>query len=149
MSLMPPPMKQTRPAQAIVAAYLTLRETNAEDLIHGRSAARALSRARQELMWLLRDLTHLSPVAIGQLMGGRDEATVRHGIDRVSDLLAHDDSYRQQLLAVRRAILDHRPAAAMAPDLCLTAVRSVLSNPALTDAEARKAALQLMEAAHA
>lgn len=148
MNMMPPPMKETRPAEAIVTAYLALRQTSAEELIADRSAARALSRARQELMWLLRDLTHLSPGAIGQHLGGRDEATVRHGIDRICDLLAEDESYRRQLLAVRRAILNGAPSHGMTPDLCLAAVRSVLSDLALSDAEARTAALQLMEARH-
>lgn len=148
MNMLPQPMKETRPAEEVVAAYLALRQTSAEELIEGRSAARALSRARQELMWLLRDLTHLSPVAIGQQLGGRDEATVRHGIDRICDLIAEDESYRRQLLAVRRAILDRPRGRGMPPDLCLTAVRSVLANDALTDADARKAALQLMEARH-
>lgn len=145
MNIMPQPMKETRPAEAVVATYLALRQTSAEELIEGRSAARALSRARQELMWLLRDLTHLSPVAIGQHLGGRDEATVRHGIDRICDLIAEDEGYRRQLLAVRRAILERPPGVGMTPDLCLTAVRSVLANVELSDAEARTAALQLME----
>lgn len=148
MNIMPQPLKAVRKPDHIIAVYLSLRCTTADELIHDRNKGAALSRARQELMWLLRDLTHLTLAEIGQHVGGRDETTVRHGIDRVSDLIASDGGYRQQLQAVRRAIFEAKAGAGMTPDLCLTAVRSVLANDALTDADARKAALQLMETRH-
>jgi hypothetical protein len=153
MNMMPPPMKETRPAAEVVDAFLTLRRASAEDVIQSRAATRAVARARHELMWFLRDLTHLSLAEIGHVMGGRDATTVRHGIDQVSDRIAKDEGFRREMLFARAIILRGMtdvPAhvARLTPDLCMVAVRSVLTDDSLTDAEARRAALQLMGPRH-
>lgn len=141
--MMPPPLKETRPAEAVIAAFLSLRRASAEDVLQSGHGVRAIVRVRHELMWLLRDLTHLSLAEIGLALGGRDATTVRHGIDQISDRIARDDGYRREMLFARAVIL-RGPTSGMTPDLCLTAIRSVLSDGGLTDAEARTAALQLM-----
>lgn len=148
MNVCPQPMKETRPADHVISAFLSYRRVSHEDLITGMSSVRPLVRARQELMWLLRDLTFLTPTQIGQLLGGRDESTIRHGIDKVSDQIASDETFRREMLNQRRLILSAKPGAGLTPDLCLTAVRSVLTDAELSDTEARTAALQLMEARH-
>ncbi|NEX47630.1 helix-turn-helix domain-containing protein [Pseudotabrizicola algicola] len=144
---LPPSMKETRPAQEVIDAFLSLRQASADLIITSRISIRPVVRVRHELMWLLRDLTHLTLSGIGQLVGGRDETTVRYGIDQVSDRIAQDDGYRREVQYLRRSILTGA-SSGMMPDLCLTAVRSVLANGDLSDAEARKAALQLTEARH-
>ncbi len=147
MNMLPQPMKETRPAEEVIGAFLSLRQTTSDLIITSRVSIRPVARVRHELMWLLRDLTHLTLAEIGQHVGGRDETTVRYGIDQVADRMAQDDGYRREVQYARNAILKG-PTSGMTPDLCLTAVRSVLVNGALTDADARKAALQLMEARH-
>ena len=144
--LMPPPLKATRPADEVIAAFVALRGTTLETLL-SRSSHRTLTRARHELMWLLRDLTHLSLAEIGELLGGRDATTVRHGIDQATDRIAQDEAAREIMLRLRSCILQPKREG-LPPDLCLSAVRSVLADSDLTDAEARTAALQLMGARH-
>ena len=143
-----PPMKETRPAEAVIAAFLTLRCVSREDVILSKSTIAPLARARHELMWLLRDLTHMTFMDIGVVIGGRDTTTVKHGVDRVSDRLAESDNFRRELLFVRTNILEVTSTKGMPPDLCLTAVRSILTNGALSDAEARVAAMQMIEVRH-
>ena len=141
--MMPPPLKETRPVWEVVDAFLTMRGASQED-VFSAVQARPIVRVRHELMWLLRDLTHLSLADIGQAMRGRDATTVRHGIEQIADRIAQDDEYRRQMLSARDQIL--RKRAPVAPQLCLKAVQSVLTNSELSDAEARAAALQLMVA---
>lgn len=145
MTLMPAPMKETRDPQEVITAFLSLRHAASNLIIESRTTIRPVARVRHELMWLLRDLTHLTLAEIGQAIGGRDETTVRYGIDQVADRIAADDDYRREMLFARAVVLKG-PQSRMTPDLCLTAVRSVLTNGDLTDAEARSAALQLMGA---
>ncbi|QYK42838.1 MAG: hypothetical protein KF887_06980 [Paracoccaceae bacterium] len=147
MNMMPPPLKETRPAAEVVEAFLSLRHASAEEVIQSRAATRAVVQARHELMWFLRDLTHLSLAEIGQVVGGRDAKTVRHGIDQISDRIASDEGYRREMLFARAVIL-RGAEQVMTPDLCLTAVRAVLADAGLSDADARQAALQLMGPRH-
>lgn len=143
MSLMPPPMKETCDPDRVVDAFLTLRKADRTLLIDNRVAVRPLARLRQELMWLLRDLTFLTLAEIGDRMGGRDLTTVKHGVELVADRLAVDDGYRREMLYQRQAIIDFCRRRKTTPDIALRAVKMVLADPQLTDAEARKAALQL------
>lgn len=145
MTIMPAPMKDTRDADDVIRVFLSLRNATTNLIIDSRTMVRPVARVRHELMWLLRDLTHLTLAEIGKLVGGRDETTVRHGIEQVADRIAQDDHYRREMLFARAVILKG-PQPRLTPDLCLTAVRAVLTDGDLTDAEARTAALQLMEA---
>lgn len=147
MSLMPPPMKATLPAAQVIDAFLTLRNAASNLIIDSRTMVRPVARVRHELMWLLRDLTHLTLADIGQLIGGRDETTVRYGIEQVADRIAKDDDYRREMLFARTAVLKANTSR-MTPDLCLNAVKSVLANPELTDGDARAAAILLIEVRH-
>lgn len=148
MSLMPPPLKETLPPQRLIDRFLSLRQAEADLVIHSRCAIRPVARVRHELMWLLRDLTHLSLAEIGQLVGGRDASTVQHGIDQVSDRIAADADYRREMLFQRFTIL-RAEGHGLTPELRLTAVRGVLADAGLADADARAAALQLLGGTHA
>lgn len=146
--LLPAPMKETRPADEVITAFLSLRQASHEQVILSQSSIAPLARARHELMWLLRDLTHMTLTEIGVAIGGRDPTTVRHGIDRVADRIATNEPFRREMLFLRTKILQVTGAKGLPPDLCLTAVRSILSNGALSDADARQAAVQMIEARH-
>ena len=123
MNMLPPPRKETRHHAEVVEAFLSLRRASAEEVIQSRAAARAVLRVRNELMWFLRDLTHLSLAEIGQVMGGRDATTVRHGIDQISDRIASDEGYRREML-LARAEIQRGAGSGMTPDLSLTAIRA-------------------------
>jgi chromosomal replication initiator protein len=82
------------PADAILgetAEYFGLRR---EDLF-SKSRSRPLTNARHVAMYLLRELTGLSLIKIGELFD-RDHTTALHGIKRIESLLpARDVTYRQ------------------------------------------------------
>ena len=42
---------------------------------------------------------------IGQLLGGRDHTTVIHGVDKVTHLLADDETVRKQITDVRTQLV--------------------------------------------
>jgi chromosomal replication initiator protein len=82
------------PADAILgetADYFGLRR---EDLF-SKSRSRPLTNARHVAMYLLRELTGLSLIKIGELFD-RDHTTALHGIKRIESLMpARDVTYRQ------------------------------------------------------
>ena len=63
------------------AKYLSLA---AGDLM-SKSRSRPLTQARHIAMYLTRECTGLSLLKIGEIFGGRDHATVLHGIRKVED----------------------------------------------------------------
>lgn len=158
--------------EAVVDAYLRLRGAGREDLLEGYGKTGSVSRARGELMWLLRELTHLSYAAIGKVMGGRDATTVQHAIGVVQARMLDQPDYAAQMKQVeayvrdyakeppparddaarvlaRRVLLDDQTAtsgsASAALAVCMLSVAAVLRSPDLTDAEARIAARTLIE----
>lgn len=143
----PTHLKETLPPDVVVATFLAFRAAAHDEVIQSRTMARPVVRLRHELMWLLRDLTHLSLESIGQVIGGRDATTVRHGIDQIADRIASDDGYRREMRFQRLALL--KAAGGMPPALRMTAARGVLADRGLTDADARLAALQLLGGDHA
>ena len=59
---------------------------------------------RQVAMYLMKELTGLSLVAIGDLLGGRDHTTVMHGIDKIGDELKESNKIRHDLVTVKEHI---------------------------------------------
>lgn len=131
------------------------------------SKTRQISAARQELMAMLREYTDLSWARIGQSIGGRDHTSVLHGVTRVTERCLADRSYAghvEQLrsfvpgwtprpnreIALERARrclasdgeIDRQGAAAVG--VTLLAVASILGSADLSDAEARAAALAVL-----
>lgn len=151
------------------AAFARLRGLSLRELCEGISKVRAITVPRHELMWLLRDLTALSFREIGDMMGGRDVTTIKNGVEIVSNRIAGDTSYRDQMAQVRayilaftagddmagedagaviarRVMLDPQPQTADVQALAtaMLAVGAVLRSAELTDGEARLAALTLI-----
>lgn len=115
--------------------------------------SRALSTTRRQLMWLLRDLTPASLESIGALLGGRDGSTVWEGIQNVADRMVTDDEFRSQMRAAREAcILWATDPLAPRPNIGdgrsifarVIAAQGVLSDAALSDADARHAARSIL-----
>ena len=153
----------------VVAAFTRLRGVNRREMLEGVSKVRSVTVPRQELMWILRELTALSLREIGDLLGGRDVTTIKGGVDIISDRIAGDTAYRDQMAQVRayilvftagddlvgedagaviarRVMIDPQPLSADIKALAtaMLAVGAVLRSDELTDGEARLAALTLI-----
>lgn len=59
---------------------------------------------RQLTMWLARQLTDQSLPQIGRAIGGRDHTTIRHGIERVEEILGGDPIRAAEATAIAAAI---------------------------------------------
>jgi chromosomal replication initiator protein len=84
---------------AETARYFGLRR---EDLV-SKSRSRPLTTARHVAMYLLRELTQLSLVKIGELFD-RDHTTVMHGIQKVEKLMLDRDATYRQVQALTKVI---------------------------------------------
>jgi hypothetical protein len=168
MNVASPTAKQTREPGIVVEAFLRLRGLSATELLDGESKVQSLSQPRHCLMWLLRDLTHLSYSGIGRVIGGRDVKTVTHGIGKVADRIASDPEFRAQVLQTRAYILqygvddphptndaatvlarrvlldDDSDADLKSLAVCMASVGAILRSGDLTDAEARSAAITII-----
>ena len=57
------------------------------DALRGKSRQRPLVTARQQAMYVFRELTDLSYPSIARLFGGRDHTTVIHAVDKIQRLM--------------------------------------------------------------
>lgn len=90
------------PAQvvALVAAHFGLAATD----LTGRRRTAEIAHARQVAMYLLREEHALTLPNIGELVGGRDHTTVRHGVARIAELLREDERVRRDLAHLREQL---------------------------------------------
>ena len=86
--------------QRVIESVAQVFAVEANDL-QGNSRKRAVSRARQTAMYLLRQHTSLSFDKIGQVFGGKDHTTVLYAVRRISKALDNDPELAQQLAKVR------------------------------------------------
>ena len=93
----------TEPAQVspkrVIDSVAQVFAVEASDL-QGSSRKRAVSRARQVAMYLLRQYTDLSLGNIGQHFGGKNHTTVLYGLRRIGKALDDDPELAQQLVKV-------------------------------------------------
>lgn len=90
--------------EAIITAVAHAHRASVAEI---KSTARLkhLVHARQHACALLRELTDLSCPAIGRAIGGRDHATVLHGIEQWSErrrIYANEDRIARQMLGVKQ-----------------------------------------------
>lgn len=71
------------------------------EALTGRKRSKAIVRARQVAMYLAREMTDASLPLIGEALGGRDHSTVVHGCARVTDMLAAEPGFVEELTALR------------------------------------------------
>jgi chromosomal replication initiator protein len=93
---------QEVPPETIVtetAKYFALRR---EDLV-SKSRSRPLTTARHIAMYLLRELTGLSLIKIGELFD-RDHSTALHGIKRIENLMPNRDTVYRQVQELTKRI---------------------------------------------
>jgi chromosomal replication initiator protein len=99
-----PQGNQEVPAETIMAetaSYFSLRR---EDLV-SKSRSRPLTTARHIAMYLLRELTGLSLIKIGDLFD-RDHSTALHGIKRIENLMPNRDTVYRQVQELTKKIND-------------------------------------------
>jgi chromosomal replication initiator protein len=66
--------------------------------------ARAVARPRQVAMYLAKQLTSRSLPEIGRRFGNRDHTTVMHAVKTVSDLMARDAGFAEDVELMRRML---------------------------------------------
>jgi chromosomal replication initiator protein len=86
--------------QKRVAEHWNLRLT---DMSSARRA-RAVARPRQVAMYLAKQLTSRSLPEIGRKFGNRDHTTVMHAVQRVSELMAVDNAFAEDVELMRRML---------------------------------------------
>jgi chromosomal replication initiator protein len=86
--------------QKRVAEHWNIRLT---DMASARRA-RAVARPRQVAMYLAKQLTSRSLPEIGRKFGNRDHTTVMHAVQRVTDLMAVDAGFAEDVELLRRML---------------------------------------------
>ena len=69
-----------------------------------KTRKREISQARQIAMYLGRNFTKKSLAAIGAEIGGRDQATVLHACNTVSDLIETDKNFKQYVSDIEKQL---------------------------------------------
>jgi len=67
------------------------------DALCGRRRTQSVALPRQVAMYLLRQLTDLSLVEIGRVLGGRDHTTVLYACERVAERVSRDEVFAQKV----------------------------------------------------
>jgi chromosomal replication initiator protein len=77
------------------------------EALKGKSRQRPLVAARQEAMYVFRELTDLSYPAIARLFGGRDHTTVIHAVEKIQRLMMErTQTFDQVTMLVKTLKLD-------------------------------------------
>ena len=98
---------QRRPREAASVVKIVARQFNlTEQDLRGRKRTKEIAGARQMAMYLLREENGLSLIHIGELLGGRDHSTVRHGVEKVAQDVERDEGARRQLVVLREKIYE-------------------------------------------
>lgn len=75
-----------------------------EATLIGRNRTKDISAARQMIMYLAREETDASLPQIGDVLGGRDHTTIKHGLEKTAAKIEEDDQLRREMLAIRELI---------------------------------------------
>ena len=98
---------QRRPREAASVVQIVARHYNlTKDALLGRSRTKQIANARQVAMYLLREENGLSLINIGEILGGRDHSTVRHGVEKVAQDIERDEGVRREVVTLREKIYE-------------------------------------------
>ncbi len=98
---------QRRPREAASVVQIVAKHFHlTEETLLGRSRTKEIANARQMAMYLLREENGLSLINIGELLGGRDHSTVRHGVEKVAQDIERDEGVRKEVVALREKIYE-------------------------------------------
>jgi chromosomal replication initiator protein len=93
---------QQVPAETIMTETADYFGLKREDLV-SKSRSRPLTQARHMAMYLMRELTGLSLIKIGELFE-RDHSTALHGIKRIENLMPNRDTVYRQVQEITKRI---------------------------------------------
>ena len=93
---------QQVPAETIMTETADYFGLQREDLV-SKSRSRPLTQARHMAMYLMRELTGLSLIKIGELFD-RDHSTALHGIKRIENLMPNRDTVYRQVQEITKRI---------------------------------------------
>ena len=99
------PQRRPREAASVVQIVARHFHLTTEDLL-GRSRTKEIANARQLAMYLLREENGLSLINIGEILGGRDHSTVRHGVEKIAQDIERDEGARREVVALREKIYE-------------------------------------------
>jgi hypothetical protein len=155
-------------AEEVIEGFCGLTGLKRDDLANPTCRTHLITRARYELFWLLRDLTVLSQSEIGELCN-RHQTVVMEGARVTADKIATDDDYRAHVQRARAYIIQNRNRKAENADaaralarkllrldgsepsetqrlaITVVSVAAILRSTDLTDAEARLAAITVIQ----
>lgn len=86
--------------QSIVGEHLSVEV----ELMKAKTRKRDIVQARQIAMYFAKEMTRHSLKSIGLHFGGRDHSTVIHALQTVSDLIATDKYFKQNVTEIRKRI---------------------------------------------
>lgn len=98
-----PPARATPPATVIAA--VAEQTGTSEEMLRGVRRDRKTALARRIAMYLLREESRLPSTRVGELLGGKDHSTVLYAQKRFEEQIETDPALRQDLNAIRQAIV--------------------------------------------
>jgi chromosomal replication initiator protein len=72
--------------------------------LQSKTRTKTLTVPRQVAMWLCRELLGLQLVEIGNAFGGRDHSTVIHSLERATEMMAEDGTFRRRVEKARELL---------------------------------------------
>ena len=75
-----------------------------QETIKSKRRDKAISQARQIIMYLAREETSISLAKIGRELGGRDHTTVMHGHGKIESLVETDNRLRREVFTLREML---------------------------------------------
>lgn len=72
--------------------------------LRSKSRSSDIVRPRQIAMFLCKNMTDSSLAAIGEILGGRDHSTIIHGIEKIEEDYAHNESTQKLIEMIKKKI---------------------------------------------
>jgi chromosomal replication initiator protein len=79
------------------------------DAIRSQTRTKSITEPRQVAMYLIRQILGTQLTEIGSVFGGRDHSTVIHSIDKVTQQIEQNQSFRTRVGELRRQLLALQP----------------------------------------
>ena len=90
--------------KTVVSTYFNV---SVRDIV-GSSRKQEIAYVRMVTIYLLRTILNLPLKKIGELLGGRDHATIAHSIDKIANSIETDVSVKQDIDILRQKITTNK-----------------------------------------
>lgn len=74
--------------------------------VKGKRRKREFVIPRQVAMYLMKEITDMPYMSIGELLGGRDHTTIMHGVEKIQDEVAETGKITQDIVNVKQIIFN-------------------------------------------